>query len=260
MAISFNNPKKLFLLDQDGTLYKGSVLFPGTPSFLAKIKAIGARYVFLTNNSSKGIHEYIAKMKGFGIETTASDFYTSANATIDYLLAFHPGDNVYVVGTKALLRQFSEAGIKLTNSEDASVAVLAYDTELTYEKITKLVNLLRNEKVTYLATNPDMLCPTEDGYLPDCGSFAEMIERATGRKPKFLGKPSPLYISSVLKAFGVKKEEAIIIGDRLYTDLEAGVNSGVDSLIVYSGEATKEDVLKYHVQPTYTALNISEIL
>ncbi len=260
MKSKFKTHKKLFLLDQDGTLYKGKHLFPYTIDFLNSIVESGARYLFITNNSSKSTNQYVAKMESFGIECTTSDFYTSTHATIDYIKAHHPDKLVFLVGTSALSGEFLENGIKLTtNIKEANIAVLSYDTELNYAKLTALCDILANPDVIYLATNPDLVCPTETGYLPDCGSFAQMIKNATGRMPLFLGKPQKIFVDTILERFNLKQEDLVIVGDRLYTDIAMGNNSGVDSVLVLSGEATRDDVDKSAFIPTHIVDNVGEI-
>ena len=260
MAIKFNKHKKLFLLDQDGTLYKGKHLFPYTLKFLESIRYSGAQYLFITNNSSKSTKQYVEKMNNFGINATAEDFYTSSHATMDYINTYHKNEKVYLVGTKALHGEFLENGINLTSQiEDAKVAVLSYDTELDYEKITALCHILANQDVCYLATNPDLVCPTETGYLPDYGSFATLIYNATGRNPIFLGKPRKLFIETVLKRYNLAKDDLVVVGDRLYTDIALGNVSGVDSILVLSGEATREDLRDNPNVPTYIVENVGEI-
>lgn len=261
MPITFNSKKKLFLLDQDGTLYKGGFLFPYTVPFLQRIKDMGASYLFITNNSSKSISEYVLKMHNFGIVATESDFYTSSSATIDYIKTYHKEEPVYLVGTMALSREFIKNGINLTEDKaKAKVAVLSYDTELNYSKLTALCDILRNPDVTYLATNPDLVCPTESGYLPDCGSFAILIDNAVGRKPLFLGKPRSVFMESILNHYRLRPEDVVVVGDRLYTDIALGVNSGVDSVLVLTGEAKIEDLNTSSFQPTYVVNSIDDIL
>lgn len=260
MALNFKHTKKLFLLDQDGTLYKGAKLFASTPSFLTKIKASGASYLFITNNSSKTNEEYVAKLNKLGISAALHDFYTSADATIEYLKKHHPGAYVYVVGTKSLVSLFAREGILLSDDiTKVRVAVLSYDTELNYGKLETITRLLRNPEVVYLATNPDLVCPTEDGYLPDCGSFAIMLYNATGRNPLFLGKPRPLFAQTILEKYGLKPEDVVVVGDRLYTDIALGVNTNIDSVLVLSGEATLKDVETSAVKPTFIVDSIGDI-
>lgn len=260
MAITFNKSKKLFLLDQDGTLYKGKHLFPYTIDFLKSIKDSGANYLFITNNSSRSTKDYVEKMAKFGIKSKEEDFYTSSHATMDYIKHYHPDLPVYLVGTMALSKEFLENGIKLTDKVgEAKVAVLSYDIELNYAKLTGLCDILANKDVIYLATNPDLVCPIEDGYLPDCGSFAMMIYNATGRNPLFLGKPRKLFVDSILEHYNLKPEDLVIVGDRLYTDIAMGTNSAVDTILVLSGEATLKELETSPYKPTYIANSVFDI-
>ena len=251
--------KKLFLLDLDGTLYKGDSVFFATKAFLETIKARGAKYLFITNNSSRGIVEYVKKLENMGLNVTKEDFYTSGSATIDYLKTYYPNKKVYLVGTQALAASFTAEDRNLVNYRDAEVAVLSYDTELNYEKITELTTLLREKDVPYLATNPDYVCPVENGYLPDCGSFTEMINHAVNKMPVVIGKPAKLFVETVLARYKLNKDDVVIVGDRLYTDLMAAVNSGVDSVIVLTGEATLETIAEYKYKPTYVLNSIADI-
>ncbi len=259
MKLSKLKHKKLYLLDLDGTLYKGDSVFSQSKKFLHDIRKHGANYLFVTNNSSRGVNEYVTKLTKMGLDVTKDDFYTSGSATIDYLHRFHAGKRVYLVGTKALSTSFVEGGIILSDPRDAEVAVLSYDTELNYEKIVNLTNLLREKDIPYLATNPDYVCPTEDGYIPDCGSFAEMINHAVNKMPLVIGKPSALFITTILERFNLKPADVVVIGDRLYTDLQGAVNANVDSVIVLSGEATMETVAAYPDKPTYVVNNVGDI-
>ena len=260
MKVTFKQHKKLFLLDQDGTLYKGKHLFPYSVKFLEQIKASGAKYLFITNNSSKSTNEYVAKMNKFGIKANAEDFYTSSHATMDYIKLHHKGKKVFLVGTMALSGEFLENGINLTeNIDEVEVAVLSYDTELNYEKLTALCHILAKPDVVYLATNPDLVCPTETGYLPDCGSFAILIYNATGRNPLFLGKPRKLFVETILQRFNLRPEDMVIVGDRLYTDIALGNNAGVDTILVLSGEASLKDLKDSPNKPTFVVENVGEI-
>ncbi len=251
--------KKLFLLDQDGTIYNDGSLFDATPEFLKTIKRLGGRYVFITNNSSKSVDDYVRKLTKMGISCDREDFFTSSQATALYLHAHYPGKKVYCVGTKSLQAELQAAGIELTDSEHAEVALMGYDTELTYQKLMDLSRLLTQKDVPYIATNPDWVCPVDFGFAPDCGSFAFMIEKATGKMPFFIGKPRPAMIELVMEKFHYKKEETVVIGDRLYTDIQSAINAGVTSICVLSGEAKLDDVISGDIKPDYTLDSIADI-
>lgn len=254
--------KKLYLLDMDGTLYIGNKLFKATTMFLSYIKRTGGKYYFLTNNSSKCAADYVAKLQSLGIEAEEDEFITSVQATIEYLRTEHPGESVFLVGTDSFRRELREAGIDLRGKPDPDVSVLVvgYDTELNYEKLRAACLLLRREEVAYLATNPDWVCPSEEGDLPDCGSICQLLEKATGRKPVVIGKPAVYMVEMALRRSGLTKDDALIIGDRLYTDIACGEAAGIDSAFVLSGEGTIADIQGSDVKPTYTFDGIGELI
>ena len=252
--------KRLFLLDMDGTLYLDEQLFNKVPEFLSFIRQQGGRYLFLTNNSSRGVEGYIEKMRRLGIETTAEDYLTSADAAEHTLLTEFPGQQCYVSGTASLKAQLTGAGIQVadTLSDDITVLLSGFDTELTFQKLEDSCILL-NRGVTWLATNPDWVCPTWYGSVPDCGSVCQMLERATGKTPRFLGKPQPEMVRLALARTGFRPQQTVVIGDRLYTDVACGVNAGIDSIFVLSGEGVMGDIVKYRVNPTWIYDNIARL-
>ena len=252
--------KKLFLLDMDGTIYLDDYLFDGTLDFLDYVRKIGGRYLFLTNNSSKGVDKYIAKLAKLGIESVADDFLTSTEATIAYLRTKNH-KKIYAFGTESFRRQLSDAGLPITDTLEDGIdcLCLSNDQELTFKKLEDASILLLKHEVEYIATNPDWVCPTWYGSVPDCGSFAEMLWRATGKRPKFIGKPEPDMIYLALEKTGYKKEDALMLGDRLYTDIASGVNAGIDTVFVLSGEGTVKDLNTSEAKPTYIRKNIREL-
>ena len=253
--------KKLFLLDMDGTLYLDDNLFEGTIDFLNHVKSIGGKYLFVTNNSSKSTDVYVSKLKKLGIYAEENDFLTSTNATIIYLQNKFPGRKFYAMGTASFVKQLREAGINVvTEIEDGILGlVISNDQELTFKKLEDACKLLLND-IEYIATNPDWVCPTAFGYVPDCGSFAEMLFRATGKKPRFIGKPRPERLTLAMEKFGYSKEESVMIGDRVYTDIASGYNAGIDTIFVLSGEGTMEDAENTDTKPTYIFKGIREVL
>ncbi len=249
---------KLYLLDMDGTLYIDNSLFDGVKDFLTYIRENGGRYVFLTNNSSRGADKYIEKLRGMGIETNRGDYLTSVDVTSDYLRAKNY-KKIYVFGTDSFKKQLAEDGHSVTDeiSDDIDCLVMGFDTELTFKKLEDACILLKRE-IAYIATNPDWVCPTWYGYVPDCGSVAEMLYRATGKRPLFMGKPQKNIVDLAVKKYGFEKEETVIIGDRVYTDIMCGKNAGIDSVLVLSGEGTTEDLKTYDVTPAYVTKDIKE--
>ena len=252
--------KRLFLLDMDGTIYLDDVLFDGTLDFLRKIKEIGGRYLFLTNNSSKGAQAYVEKLKRIGIESTVDDFLTSTNATVMYINSNHPGKKFYAMGTKSFVDELRASGITAVTDveDDIFGVVISNDTELNFKKLNDVSYLLTKGVDEYIATNPDWVCPTSYGYVPDCGSFAQILATATGKKPKFIGKPQPQMLYTAMEKSGFSKEETVMIGDRLYTDIASGCNAGVDTVFVLSGEGTLEDAKNSEIKPTFIMKNIRE--
>ncbi len=252
--------KRLFLLDMDGTIYLDEQLFDTVPEFLAKVRQLGGRCLFLTNNSSRGVEGYIEKMARLGITTTREDFLTSVDATIHYLQKKQPGKKCYVFGTRSFYNQLDAAGIPVTDrvENDVELLLCGFDTELTFQKLEDACILL-NRGVDFVATNPDWVCPTWYGSVPDCGSVCEMLRRATGREPKVIGKPQPEMVYLALERTGFTKEQAVMVGDRLYTDVACGVNAGIDTVFVLSGEGTEEDIETYQIHPTWVMPHIREI-
>ena len=254
--------KKLFLLDMDGTLYLDGALFEGTLPFLAKIRENGGRALFLTNNSSKSAKTYIKKLKSMGIEARKEDFVTSVQATAAYLLAHYKEALIYVCGTGSLMRELRSAGLRITGrySEKVGCLLCGFDTELTFKKLDDCSKLLTLKKdLPFIATNPDWVCPTAYGYVPDCGSVCEMLFRATGRRPVVIGKPQPGMVDMALEKTGYKKEEALLVGDRLYTDIACANNAGIDGAFVLSGEGPLADIEEQKIVPAYIYKDVGEL-
>lgn len=252
--------KTLYLLDMDGTIYNENEIFDGTLEFLEEIERRDGQYVFITNNSSKSVEDYVQKVRAMGIKAEYENFYTSGQATAMYLKENYPNQVVYCMGTKSLIKELREAGIEVVTEVDerAGVVLLGFDTENTSEKIRNTCIMLGRD-VAYLATNPDLVCPVSFGYIPDCGSMSIMLKNATGKEPFFIGKPEPIMVNCVLKKLNCKREDAVIVGDRLYTDIKTGANAQVDTICVLSGEASMEDILHGEVEPTYIFKSVKEI-
>lgn len=261
-AVQSLKNKRLFLFDMDGTLYLDEELFDGAKEILKHIRDTGGRYLFLTNNSSKGVDAYVEKMRRLGIEAVPSDFFTSTDATVLHIRRHYPDVHFFAMGTKSFLSQLREEGISVTEDvTDATVGgvILSNDTELTFAKLARISELLTLHDIPYLATNPDWVCPASFGYVPDCGSFAEMLHRATGKRPYFIGKPRPDMLLVAMQACGYERDETLMVGDRLYTDIASGVNAGVDTVFVLSGEGTLEDLAVSEVKPTHVMQNVREL-
>lgn len=255
--------KKLFLFDMDGTIYEENTLFDGTLDLLTEIKKSGGHYVFITNNSSKSVVDYIKKVQGLKIACDENNFFTSAQATILYIKNRGLKDKlIYCQGTESLVKELVDAGLNVTTdvNYNAEVILVGFDTELTSQKIRNTCEMLSVKKEDlYIATNPDLACPVSFGFIPDCGSICGMINNATGRVPTYIGKPEPTMVRIVAEKFGIPDKDICVIGDRLYTDVATGLNAGVTSIAVLTGEATEFDIKKGNIKPTYTFQSVNEM-
>ena len=219
---------KLFLFDMDGTLYLGDRLYDFTPALLEAIK--------------KSVLDYIKKLEKLGIRAEYDDFITSSQATSYYLEKHYKGARLYVCGTESLKAELVRGGFEVTEElEKVDLIVMGFDTELTFKKLHDVSYLLLTRKdIPYIATNPDYVCPTEFGSVPDCGSVCDMLYNVSKRRPLFIGKPEPLMPLLAMEKTGYTKEETAVIGDRIYTDIKSGLNAGALSILVMSGETTYE--------------------
>ena len=252
---------ELFLFDMDGTLYLGEKLYDFTKELLSSIKAQGKKYMYMTNNSSKSVKDYIKKLDRLGIEATEDEFITSSQATSYFLKNKYPNETIYVCGTKSLKDEFIKEGFNLTeNIDDTTLIVMGNDTELTFNKLHDVCKiLLTKDNIKYVATNLDMVCPTEFGSVPDCGSFCDMIYNCTGRRPELVGKPEPVMPFLAMKKTGYTKEQTAVVGDRIYTDVKSGLNAEVLSILVMSGETDEEILSKSIDKPDLVLKDCSEI-
>lgn len=253
--------KRLFLFDLDGTLYLGDNLFPGARELLAFIRTRGGQYRFLTNNSSRSVDAYVQKLSRLGIAAQSRDFLTSVDAMAAHLHAHGMETRrFYVCGTESMKSQLRAAGFTVAERrEDADALLMGFDTELTFQKLEDACILL-GQGADYLATNPDWVCPTAYGFVPDCGSVCEMLWRATGRRPLVIGKPEPAMPLLAMQQAGASAQETLLIGDRIYTDIASGANAGIDTLLVLSGEAKEEDLPTAQPQPTFVLPDVQALL
>ncbi len=253
---------KLYLFDMDGTLYLGSRLYDFTIELLQQIRRTGGKYLFITNNSSKSVADYVKKLEKFGIAATRDDFMTSSQATAYYLHKHHEGQRLYVCGTESLKEELRGEGFTVTtNIDEVDCIVMGFDTELTFQKLHDVSYLLlTHPELPYIATNPDLVCPTEFGSVPDCGSVCGMIYNATGKKPIVIGKPSALMPELAMDKLGISKEETCVVGDRIYTDVKSGLNAGCVGILVMSGETTYEILEQSPDKPHLVLESAREIL
>lgn len=250
---------RLFMLDMDGTIYLGDRLFPCTIPFLMRLKEKGIEYLFVTNNSSKDKKDYLEKLERLNIPANENNLLTSGDVTIEFIKDKYPDKTVYLVGTKALKRSFTEEGLILVDYSKADITVVGFDTELNYEKLNGIYQNVMDGK-PYICTHPDMVCPTEYGFIPDIGATIAYIEALTQKRPDYIiGKPYEYMPDAASLRFGIKKEEIAMAGDRLYTDIEMAIRAGITSILVLSGETTQETLSESDINPDYVLNDLSEI-
>ena len=251
----------LFLLDMDGTLYLGDRLFDFTLPFLAAVKNSGKRYLFMTNNSSRSVADYVGKLARLGIKANEEEFVTSSQATARYLGEHYPDARLYVCGTRSLREELERAGLRVTNDPDATdCIVMGFDTELTFEKLRDICYLLSTRDLPYIATNPDYVCPTEFGSVPDCGSVCDMVFNATRKRPFVIGKPQPFLPRFAMEKYGVSPRRTAVIGDRIYTDVACGIAAGCVSVLVMSGETDEKILAASKERPDLVLRDCGEII
>ena len=253
---------QLFLFDMDGTLYLDNELYPFTKDLLRVIRQTGRRYLFVTNNSSKSVKDYILKLEKLGIAADYDDFLTSSQAVAYYLKLHHAEARLYVCGTESLKEELRREGFAVTdNVEEVDCIVMGNDQELTFQKLYDVSYLLHTRPdIPYIATNLDYVCPTWFGSVPDCGSFCDMLYNVSKRRPISVGKPSPLMPQLAMDRTGITAEHTAMIGDRIYTDVKSGLNAGVLAILVMSGETTNEILAASEDRPDLVLESAGDIL
>ncbi len=252
------NEKQCFVLDMDGTFYLGSRILEGSLDFISELTRRGKQFIFFTNNSSKNSRAYVDKLARMGCRVTESQVVTSGDVTACYLQRHYPDSSVYLVGTAVLKADFRQRGIKLVD-QNPDIVVVAFDTGLTYDDLSQACRFIR-EGSLFLATHPDLNCPTEDGFIPDCGAVCACITASTQVTPKYLGKPNRETVDYLLDHLQCAPEELVLIGDRLYTEIAMGVMHGIDTVLVLSGETTLSDLKESKVQPACTVGSLVDMI
>lgn len=242
----------------DGTFYLGSQLLPGALEFIALLEQRKIDYLFLTNNSSRNRSDYATKLRRLGLTLPESKIFTSGEATAIYLNKRQPGARLYVVGTPALESEFRQHGFTLT-PDSPDFAVLGFDTTLTYDKLWKLCDMV-TAGVPYIATHPDINCPTETGFMPDIGAMMALVATSTGKQPDvIIGKPYAPIVEALVEKLSLPVEALCMIGDRLYTDIALG-QTGLTTVLVLSGETQPADLPGSPFQPDYVFQNLAELV
>lgn len=253
--------KKYFLFDIDGTLSVDETLYDGSRELIEYIERIGGRAFYITNNSVKSRKDYVEKFAKWNIRTEEEQFMTASYATCQYLLKHYAGKKLFVVGTESFIEEIKSYGLTVTEEveEDVSCVVVGFDRTLNYTKVEKACELLLRPEVDYIGTNPDLRCPTAFGFVPDCGAICTMLNLAVDREPYYVGKPNKEIVSMCMEQVGATKEEVLVVGDRLYTDIACGINGQVETALVYTGEAKPEDLADTPYMPDYTFTNVREL-
>ena len=250
---------KCFLLDMDGTFYLGGQLIEGSLEFIDGVLATGRDFMFLTNTSSHNAAFYVRKLAGMGLSIDRRRVMTSGEATCEKLKELYPGKRAFVLGNEFLREEFNEAGIEV-DDRDPEIVVIGFDTTLDYDRMWAVCDFVR-AGLPYIATHPDFNCPTETGFMPDIGAIMAFIEASTGRRPDLVvGKPNTGIVEAVLRRTGLKTSELAMVGDRLYTDIETGVRSGMLSILVMSGETTEEMLATSTTKPDLKFGRLSDMI
>ena len=250
--------KKGFICDMDGVIYHGNKVLPGVVEFIKWLQENGKRFVFLTNSPEKTPHELSMKLGRMGLEVDADHFYTSAMATAAFLSSQKPGCTAYVIGEAALTKALYDQGIYM-NDVNPDYVVVGETRAYFFEKIEKAIELV-NKGAKLIGTNPDITGPTERGVMPATGSLIAPIEIATGKKAYVVGKPNPLMLRHGLKRLNLHSADIAFVGDRMDTDIIAGIESSVDTVLVLSGVTAMEDIEKFPYRPKFILSGVGELL
>jgi NagD protein len=249
--------KKAFIVDMDGVIYHGNHVLNGAVAFVEWLEKNKKSFLFLTNSSERSPVELSQKMDRLGIKTEPSHFYTSALATAGFLASQKPGGSAYVIGEPGLIQALYDAGLTM-NNVNPDYVVVGEGRSYSLETLERAVHLVLGG-ARLIGSNPDLTGPTEAGLVPACGSLVAPIELATKTKAYFVGKPNPLMMRHGLRRLGSKREETAIIGDRMDTDIVAGVESEIETILVLSGVTHLKDVPKFPYQPRHILEGVFEI-
>lgn len=252
------NNKLGFICDMDGVLYHGNNLLPGAREFVEWLARENKSYLFLTNSSERSPRELRQKLQRMGMDVEEPHFYTSALATAAFLSSQMPHCSAYVIGEAGLLNALYEAGVTF-NDVSPDYVVIGETRRYNFESIERAVNLV-NAGARLIGTNPDVTGPVEGGIAPACRALVAPVEMATGRQAYFVGKPNPLMMRSARKLLNCHSADTVIIGDRMDTDIIAGIESGIDTVLVLSGVSNQNTAKKFPYRPTYTLDGVGDIV
>ncbi len=249
--------RKAYLLDMDGVLVHGRRPIPGAPDFIGRLIQTNTPFLVITNNPMYTPRDLSHRLATEGMNIPESNLFTSAMATAQFLSSQRPNSTAYVIGEAGLTHAMHQVGYTLTNKAPEYV-VLGESNSFSLDQITQAIRLVQ-AGAKFIATNPDPTGPSETGIVPACGAMAALIERATGRRPYFIGKPNPLMMRRALNALGTHSEETIMVGDRMDTDVIAGMEAGMETILVLSGVTRLEEVEKYPYRPTRVLESVAAI-
>lgn len=249
---------KGYLIDLDGTMYRGEEQIEEASQFVKALKEKNIPYLFVTNNSTRRPEQVAEKLNRFDIPTSKEQVFTTSMATANFIKERKNNASVYMIGEEGLEAALNEADLTITD-DNPDFVVVGLDRSINYEKLAKACIAVRNG-ATFISTNGDIALPTERGLLPGNGSITSVISVSTTVKPIFIGKPETIIVEQALKLLGTSKEETLMVGDNYDTDILAGLNAGLDSLIVHTGVTTKEMLSNVEKQPTYSVHSLEEWL
>ncbi len=245
---------KLFILDLDGTMYRGSEKIEEAPQFIKELDLKGQEYIFLTNNSTKTPQDVVEHLGRFGIRTVPEKVYTTSVLAARFITQKKERPTVYMIGEEALRQSLLDAGCKLVDEEQDLAAcdfvVMGLDRHVTYEKLAK-ATLAVNKGAAFISTNADKALPSERGLVPGNGALTAVVQTATGQKPTYIGKPEPFMLDIILQEKGLTKADVLMIGDNYETDIMAGIRAGVDTALVFTGFTKADDLKQVNHLPTY---------
>ncbi|MDD2578725.1 MAG: HAD family hydrolase [Clostridia bacterium] len=250
--------KKGFICDMDGVIYHGQKILDGVKEFVEWLQRENKQFLFLTNSSERSPRELRLRLMNMGLDVEERHFYTSALATADFVASQSRRCTAYVIGQSGLLNALYEVGVTFSDVDPEYVIVGETDN-YAYDSIRKAVNLVLNG-AKLIGTNPDMTGPAENGIVPACKALIAPIELATGRTAYFVGKPNPLMMRTGLKLLGCEREDAVIIGDRMDTDIIAGIESEIDTILVMSGVSSRETIGQFPYRPVYVLNHVGEVI
>lgn len=241
----------------DGTVYRGDEPIEGAADFILRLKGAGIPYAFITNNSSHTRNFYYRRLVNMGFSVSEDEIITSTTATARYIRKYRPGARVFLMASQDVKEEIISYGIDVTD-EDPDIVLLTFDRTICYERINRAYHLI-TAGAELIATHPDDLCPTEDGYDVDIGPFIRLFESLTRRKAVVIGKPNALMLEMAANALGIDRSDALMIGDRLYTDIKMANDAGIRSVLVLTGETSEGDLVSSSVRPDHMVESVAKI-